>query len=171
MSTLLTLFVYFFIELFFKFYYDYFSITEIVNSCCMIVISNIISANIIFIIAMFIDNITSFSTFETLYGVIIGFFTGVYIPIGYYPGIIKNVFFFFPLTQTTSVLRQINTNSITTNILNNYQSDLHSILYETFGIHLKFNDGLITLKGQFIFIFITIIVLQIITFVLVECKQ
>lgn len=170
-STLLTLFVYFFIELFFKFYYDYFSITEIVNSCCMIVISNIISANIIFIIAMFIDNITSFSTFETLYGVIIGFFTGVYIPIGYYPGIIKNVFFFFPLTQTTSVLRQINTNSITTNILNNYQSDLHSILYETFGIHLKFNDGLITLKGQFIFIFITIIVLQIITFVLVECKQ
>lgn len=170
-STLLTLFVYFFIELFFKLYYDYFSLTEVINSCQVIIISNVISANIIFIIAMFISNITSFSTFETLYGVIIGFFTGVYIPIGYYPNIVKDVFFFFPLTQITSVLRQINTNRITTNILVNYQGDLHCILYETFGIHLRFNNSLITLNGQFIFIFLTIVVLQIITFILIEYKE
>lgn len=170
-STILTLFIYIFIEIFFKFYYDYFSINEIINSCQMIMISNIISSNIIFIIAMFINNITSFSTFETLYGVIIGFFTGVYIPIGYYPNIIKNIFFFFPLTQTTSILRQINTNEITSNILSNYQKNLHSILYETFGIHLKFQNNIITLNNQFIFIFVTIIILQIITFILIEYKN
>lgn len=170
-STILTLFIYFLVEIFFKIYYDYFSITEIINSCEMIIISNIISSNIIFIIAMFINNITSFSTFETLYGVIIGFFTGVYIPIGYYPSIIKNIFFFFPLTQTTSILRQINTNKITANILSNYQKDLHSILYETFGIHLKLQDSVITLSNQFIFIFVTIISLQIITFILIEYKS
>lgn len=170
-STLLTLFVYFFVELFFKVYYEYFSITEIINSCQLIIISNIISSNLIFIIAMFINNITSFSTFETLYGVIIGFFTGVYIPIGYYPVIIKNIFFFFPLTQTTSILRQINTNQITTNILKNYQKETHNILYEIFGIHLKFNDNIITLNNQFLFIFITIIVLQIITVILIEYKE
>ena len=90
MSTLVTLVVYFFVELFFYLYYDYFSFSEIINSCQMIIISNIISSNIIFIIAMFINHITSFSTFETLYGVIIGFVTGVYIPVGYYPTIIRD---------------------------------------------------------------------------------
>lgn len=170
-STLLTLFVYFFVELFFKIYYDYFSITEIINSCQMIILSNIISSNLIFILAMFIKNITSFSTFETLYGVIIGFFTGVYIPIGYYPTIIKNMFFFFPLTQTTSLLRQINTNKIAANILNNYPSETHNVLYETFGIHLKFNDWVITLREQFIFMITIIIILQIITLLLIKYKR
>lgn len=170
-STILTLFVYFFVELFFKIYYDYFSITEMINSCQMIIISNIISSNLIFILVMFMNNITSFSTFETLYGVIIGFFTGVYIPIGYYPVIIKNIFFFFPLAQTTSIVRQINTNGITTNILSHYPNEFHYILYETFGIHLKWNDFVITLNGQFVFIFITIIILQIITLLLIEYKS
>lgn len=170
-STLLSLFIYFFVELFFMIYYDYFSISEIINSCQIIIISNIISSNIIFIIAIFINNITSFSTFETLYGVVIGFFTGVYIPIGYYPGFIKNLFFFFPLTQTTSILRQINTNDIAAKILSHYPKKSHGILYETFGIHLKFNDYVITLNSQFVFIVITIIILQIITFILIEYKK
>ena len=47
------------------------------------------------IVALMIRSFTSFSTFETLYGVVIGFFTGVYIPIGYYPTIIRNIFFYF----------------------------------------------------------------------------
>lgn len=170
-STLLTLFVYFLTELFFYVYYDYFSITEIINSCQIIIISNIIASNIIFIIAIFIKNITSFSTFETLYGVIIGFFTGVYIPIGYYPRIIQNIFFFFPLTQTTSLLRQINTNKITTHILNTYPKELHDVLYQTFGIHLTFNKLAITLTNQFMIISITIVLLQLITLILIRHKR
>jgi len=170
-STALTFFVYFFVELFFYVSYDYFSITEVINSSEMIVLSNIISSNIIFIIAMFLHNITSFSTFETLYGVIIGFFTGVYIPIGYYPTIIKNIFFFFPLTQTTSILRQINTNEITTSILTHYPVKTHSTLYETFGIHLTFCDRVITLHGQFLFLIAFLLILQILTVVLIQYKK
>lgn len=170
-STLFTIFIFFCTELFFYISYDYFSITEIINSSLMIIISNIISSNLIFIIAIFIKNITSFSTFETLYGVIIGFFTGVYIPIGYYPNVIKNIFFFFPLTQTTSILRQINTYKITSNILSSYPKELHGVLYKTFGIYLTFNDVAITLNHQFLFIFITIIILQIITFILINYKR
>lgn len=170
-STGITLLIYSFTELFFYLSYDYFSIIEIINSCQIIIISNIIAANIIFIIAIFIKNITSFSTFETLYGVIIGFFTGVYIPIGYYPSIIKNIFFFFPLTQTTSLLRQINTNKITTNILRNYNKELHPILYKTFGIQLTLNEKVITITNQFIFIALTIIVLQLITLFLIKYEK
>lgn len=170
-STLLTLFVYFLTELFFYFYYDYFSIVEIINSCQIIMISNIIASNIIFIIAIFIKNITSFSTFETLYGVIIGFFTGVYIPIGYYPKMIQNIFFFFPLTQATSLLRQINTNQITSHILTNYPKDLHHILYQTFGIHLTFNEKTIVMAHQFVMIAVIIVLLQIITFILLKYKR
>jgi len=170
-STFITLFIYLGIELFFYIHYHYFEITEIINCCQLITLSNIIASNIIFIIAIFIQNITSFSTFETLYGVIIGFFTGVYIPIGYYPNMIKNIFFFFPLTQTTSLLRQVNTNQIVIDILSTYPKNTHHILYQTFGIHLTFNGHDITLNNQFLFISITIILLQIITFILVKHKN
>ena len=88
-------------------YQSFNSVQNVLLSFVIILDSNIIASLLILIIALEINNFTSFSTFETLYGVVIGFFTGVYIPIGYYPLIIRNVFFYFPLCQTTSLLRNI----------------------------------------------------------------
>ena len=104
-----------------------------------------------------IRSFTSFSTFEMLYGVVIGFFTGVYIPIGYYPEIIRNIFFYFPLCQTTSLLRNIQTNTITNIILENYPKDQHSVLYDTFGVHLSFYHQTFTINEQLWMIFIVIV--------------
>jgi len=167
-STFLTLLIYFGVEIFFNIYYDSFSIKGIISACFLIVVSNIVSSHLIFLIALFLPNITSFSTFETLYGVVIGFFTGVYIPIGYYPNLIRNVFFFFPLTQTTSMLRQVNTNGITPQILVNYPKEIHSILYETFGIHLNFEGHVMLFHQQLLGIFFMILLMQILTYFLIQ---
>ena len=140
-SMIITLLIYIFIELFFiSYYHNINSFKTIFYSILIITSSNIISSLLILIIALFINNFNSFATFQTLYGVVIGFFTGVYIPIGYYPTIIRNIFFYFPLCQTTSLLRNINTHNITNNILKNYPTNIHHILYETFGIIIPFNN-------------------------------
>ena len=104
-----------------------FSYQRILYSILTIFLSNMISSLLVVIVAILLKSQTSFSTFETLYGVVIGFFTGVYIPIGYYPDLIRNIFFYFPLCQTTSILRNMETKSVVTEILKNYPKEGHHI--------------------------------------------
>ena len=72
-STIITLIAYIGIELFLILNYQYYSSLEtIVYSILIIFSSNIISSLLILIIAFCINNFTSFATFQTLYGVVIG---------------------------------------------------------------------------------------------------
>ena len=160
------------IELFFMCYYNVINdFNTLFYSFLILFCSNIIASLLILIIALGIHNFTSFSTFETLYGVVIGFFTGVYIPIGYYPSIIRNLFFYFPLCQTTSVLRNIQSKSISLTILENYPSETHHILYETFGIHLTLNERTIMFETQIKMIIVAIFLLNFILIFLISFKK
>ena len=171
-SMVIPLFVYFGIEAFFVFaYQDVSSFSTVIFSVFIIFCSNIISSLLMLIVALMIRSFTSFSTFETLYGVVIGFFTGVYIPIGYYPTIIRNIFFYFPLCQTTSLLRNVQTDSITSIILKNYPKSQHSLLYETFGVHLSFHDYTFSINEQLWMIFIVIILLNLVLLFLLQIKR
>lgn len=171
-SMIITIISYLGIEIFFILHYNYHSsLSVIISSLFIITLSNIIATLLILITALKLNNFNSFSTFQTLYGVVIGFFTGVYIPIGYYPKIIRNIFFYFPLCQTTSILRNIQTNNITTDILNHYPTNTHHILYETFGIHLTFNNYLISIQKQIYMLFIVIILLNLIIIFIINFNR
>ena len=171
-SMVITLFVYFGIEAFFVFaYQDVSSFSTVIFSVFIIFCSNIISSLLMLIVALMIRSFTSFSTFETLYGVVIGFFTGVYIPIGYYPTIIRNIFFYFPLCQTTSLLRNIQTDAITSIILKDYPKGQHNLLYETFGVHLSFHHQTFTINEQLWMIFIVIVLLNLVLLFLLQIKR
>ena len=171
-STIITFLVYIGIELFFHIkYHDIASSEMILKSISIIFFSNIIATLILIIIALGIKTITSFSTFETLYGVVIGFFIGVYIPIGYYPNIIRNIFFYFPLCQTTSILRNIETTSITKKILALYPKEQHSVLYETFGIHLTFQEKSVTITYQIKMLLVALLLLNIILLWIIYKKR
>ena len=171
-SMVITLFVYFGIEAFFAFaYQDVSSFSTVIFSVFIIFCSNIISSLLMLIVALMIRSFTSFSTFETLYGVVIGFFTGVYIPIGYYPTIIRNIFFYFPLCQTTSLLRNIQTDAITSIILKGYPQGQHNLLYETFGVHLSFHHQTFSINEQLWMIFIVIVLLNLVLLFLLQIKR
>lgn len=171
-SMIITLFVYLGIELFFIFVYqDVSSFFTVVFSIFTIFCSNIISSLLMLIVALMIRSFTSFSTFETLYGVVIGFFTGVYIPIGYYPTIIRNVFFYFPLCQTTSLLRNIQTDTITGVILKDYPKSQRGLLYETFGVHLSFHHQTLTINEQLWMMFVVIVLLNLVLLFLLQIKR
>lgn len=139
-----------------------FSYQRILYSILTIFLSNMISSLLVVIVAILLKSQTSFSTFETLYGVVIGFFTGVYIPIGYYPDLIRNIFFYFPLCQTTSILRNMETKSVVTEILKNYPKEGHHILYETFGINLTFKGEVISIPDQLKMLLVCFLLLNVI---------
>ena len=171
-STIISYIFYFLIILFFIMKYnDYPTTLEINLSLLIIFISNLLSSSIIFIISFFINNFNSFTTFETLYGVVIGFFTGVYIPIGYYPDIIRNIFFYFPLCQTTSLLRKVNTAIVSEEILSKYPKEVHSVLYETFGIDLVSFKKVLNFNQTMLFIIIALIILQLVIILYHKLKE
>ena len=171
-SMIITMIVYIGIEIFF--YISYQSVPTtiiIIKSITTLFFSNLIASLLILVIALGIKSFTSFSTFETLYGVVIGFFTGVYIPIGYYPTIVRNIFFYFPLCQTTSILRNIQTSSVVDSILENYPEGQHSILYETFGVHLTFQNESISLPEQWKMVMILFLLLNVILLFIISIKK
>lgn len=171
-SMIITMIVYIGIEIFF--YISYQSVPTtiiIIKSITTLFFSNLIASLLILVIALGIKSFTSFSTFETLYGVVIGFFTGVYIPIGYYPTIVRNIFFYFPLCQTTSILRNIQTSSVVDSILENYPESQHSILYETFGVHLTFQNESISLPDQWKMVMILFLLLNVILLFVISIRK
>lgn len=171
-SMIITMIVYIGIEIFFYIAYQSVPTTmTMIKSITTLFVSNLIASLLILVIALGIKSFTSFSTFETLYGVVIGFFTGVYIPIGYYPTIIRNIFFYFPLCQTTSILRNIQTSSVVDSILENYPENQHSILYETFGVHLTFQNESISLPEQWKMVMILFLLLNVILLFIISIKK
>lgn len=171
-SMIITLIVYVGMEIFF--YISYQSVPTtiiIIKSITTLFFSNLIASLLILVIALEIKSFTSFSTFETLYGVVIGFFNGVYIPIGYYPTIVRNIFFYFPLCQTTSILRNIQTSSVVDSILENYPESQHSILYETFGVHLTFQNESISLPDQWKMVMILFLLLNVILLFIISIRK
>lgn len=110
-SILITLLSFLFILLFFHYqYHSQLSFQEFIWMVELISLTSFLSALILFSFSLCFHSMTSFSSFGNLFGVMIGFLTGVYIPIGYYPTAIQNGLFLFPLSQTTSLMRQVMSN-------------------------------------------------------------
>lgn len=143
----------------------------ILSSCFIILLSSVLAANMIFSIAFFIRTCVSFSNFGNLLGVTIGFFTGVYIPIGYYPEIIRTIFFYFPLCQITSLLRNINTADTLQSILTLYPENTHYIIKETFGLTLTMNHHSFSIFSQIIFLFISFLLSILVVILFINYKK
>ena len=69
------------------------------------------NTSMVFFFAYFFTTESAFGTASTLLGTLIGFVTGIYIPIGVLPDSVQWVIKLFPTSHAVVVLRQIMTNS------------------------------------------------------------
>lgn len=123
----------------------------------LLFISAVLSNFVLFTTAVFLKTSSSFSSFGNLYGVVIGFFTGVYIPIGYYPEIIRKISGFFPMAQTASLMRQL----MTAPALSQLEAEVPKaaeVLKETFGVHIFVFSKIGIPSLQYFFLFYSILV-------------
>lgn len=107
----------------------------------VLLLSAVLSNFLLFAIALFLKTGASFSSFGNLYGVVIGFLTGVYIPIGYYPQAIQNLTAFFPMAQTTSLMRQILTEPALEKMKGEFPAQAVDVIEEVFGVRLEIFSG------------------------------
>lgn len=119
------------------------SIIALMKSIGTIFFSSCMNSGLLMCIMKFIKDTTSFSTFGNLYGMMCGFLAGSYLPYAMYPKRLRNILFYFPPMQLTSIIRQL--------YLSVYTEGERAIgepLYETFGVILTKGNRLITQREQ-----------------------
>ncbi len=105
--------------------------------------SSCMNSGLLICMKKFMKDTTSFSTFGNLYGMMCGFLAGTYLPYAMYPESLRNILFYFPPMQLTSIIRQIH--------LSIYTKDGNAIgkaLYEPYGVLLKKGKIVITMQQQ-----------------------
>lgn len=123
-----------------------------------IAFASCMNAGLLLCVMKFMKDTTSFSTFGNLYGMLCGFLAGTYLPYAMYPQRLRNVLFYFPPMQLTSMMRQINLSVFT-----NGDELIGEFLYQSYGITLMKGGEIITMKEQWsILLFALVIVLLII---------
>ena len=73
----------------------------------MIIISTFMNTAIIFLVVSFFTSSNAFATASTIIGTLIGFLTGIYLPIGQLPEAVQWVVKLFPVSHSAALFRQI----------------------------------------------------------------
>lgn len=82
-------------------------IAAIAKVFCCILLSVLASSSMIFFMVSFFKSQNAFATASTLIGTLIGFLTGIYIPVGSLPEAVQFIVKVFPISHAGSLFRQI----------------------------------------------------------------
>jgi len=83
------------------------SFLGLIKTLGVITLSVLLSSSVVFFIITFIKSNNAFGAVSTVFGSIIGFLMGVYIPIGNLPEGLQSVIKFFPFSHSAVMLRQV----------------------------------------------------------------
>lgn len=86
---------------------EWVSLTVFLQIFGIMVLSVISSSSIVFFIVSFIKTNNAFGTISTILGTLIGFLTGIYIPIGSLPEGVQTVVKCFPVSHSGALFRQV----------------------------------------------------------------
>ncbi len=143
------------------------SMIALIKSIGTIFFSSCMNSGLLLCIMKFMKDTTSFSTFGNLYGMMCGFLAGAYLPYTMYPEYLRNILFYFPPMQLTSIIRQL--------FLSVYTDGAIAIgepLYKLYGVILTKGNRIITLREQWSYlIFALAVVLLIIRLEYMEDKR
>lgn len=83
------------------------SMTAFLKVLGLILLSTITSTSLILFIVSFFKSSNAFATASTIIGTLIGFLTGIYLPVGQLPDAVQLVITIFPVSHSAALLRQV----------------------------------------------------------------
>lgn len=143
------------------------SMIALIKSIGTIFFSSCMNSGLLLCIMKFMKDTTSFSTFGNLYGMMCGFLAAAYLPYTMYPEYLRNILFYFPPMQLTSIIRQLYLSVYTEGV-----TAIGDVLYKPYGVILTKGNRIITMREQWSYlIFALAIVLLIIRLEYMEDKR
>lgn len=144
------------------------------NMLCVIggiFLSVLSSSSIVFFIVSFFNSQNAFATASTVVGTLIGFLTGVYIPVGVLPDAVGNIIRAFPVSYSASYLRTvmmeqpaaISFDGAPASVIEDFNTEL--------GVNFQFGDFTTTLATCVIVMVITAVVFYSLSLLVISKKR
>ncbi len=83
------------------------TMTTLSTTAGLILISALSNTSIVLFLVSFINSSNAFATASTLMGTLIGFLTGIYMPIGQLPAAVQSLIKFIPTSHAAALFRQV----------------------------------------------------------------
>ena len=139
-------------------------LTEVFLIILMTSLSN--SAMILFIVSLFSSE-KAFSTASTIVGTLIGFITGIYLPISMLPDSVQIIVKLFPTSHGISILRQIfmkkqmdiSFADVPTNYINEFKESMGVVYYINDKLVSNTTSIFILIASTIIFFFLAVLIL------------
>lgn len=139
-------------------------LTEVFLIILMTSLSN--SAMILFIVSLFSSE-KAFSTASTIVGTLIGFITGIYLPISMLPDSVQIIVKLFPTSHGISILRQIfmkkqmdiSFADVPTNYINEFKESMGVVYYINDKLVSNTTSVFILIASTIIFFFLAVLIL------------
>jgi multidrug/hemolysin transport system permease protein len=106
----------------------------------IILLSALSSSAMVFFLVSFFSSINAFSTGSTIVGTLIGFLTGIYIPIGNLPDAVQFIVKIFPVTHAGVLFRQVFMAEPLETAFGDLPANVGDSFKEELGIILRFGD-------------------------------
>lgn len=132
------------------------SFAALLKTLGVIFLSVLMSSSVIFLIIAFVKTPNAFGAISTVFGSIIGFLMGVYIPMGNLPSGVQTVIKFFPFAHPAVLMRQVMQGDVID--LNLLPKDDPNDLMRFMGTYLSYNGTILPVWGHiFIILGVTFI--------------
>lgn len=137
----------------------------------LIVICTLSSSSIVLFLVSFFKSNNAFATASTIIGTLIGFLTGVYLPIGQLPESVQLIIKCFPPSHGAVLFRQVMMEAPMTASFNGAPTQLVSDFENTLGVTLKFGDTTVTPLASIIILLVTAAVFYALALINISRKQ
>ena len=123
-----------------------------------ILLSVVCSCSMIFLLTSFFHSQGAFSAASSVLGTMIGFLTGMYIPIGTLPEAIGYVIKFFPLSHTVALTRQIFLEAPMSEAFASVPPEAMQEFQESMGVYYWYGSAKMETWGSIVILLITTVV-------------
>ncbi|WP_455660969.1 ABC transporter permease [Pradoshia sp.] len=106
----------------------------------LILLSVLSSSAMMFLLVSFFSSPNAFTTGSTVIGTLIGFLTGIYIPIGNLPDAVQLIIKIFPVTHAGVLFRQVFMEEPLETAFGNFPADVGDSFKEELGVTLEFGN-------------------------------
>jgi len=137
---------------------DLFSAVSCVKTFLLILLASLASTSIVCFIVSFFKSQNAFNTASTILGVMIGFVTGIYLPVGALPGSAQTIMDVFPLSHAASLFRQTLMDGPMKNVFDGVPAETVQEFNEYMGVTLSIGSYEVTALVSVLILIATVII-------------
>lgn len=146
---------------------NFLGFNELIKAIVFTVINVFSSSCFVFFIATFIHTNSVFSALSTILGTLIGFISGIYLPMGALPNMVQKVVKCFPIAYGTSLMREVYVKDAMDKVFSGAPAKILNEYTNYMGITVSIGEKqvdslekvLILLGSGFIFIILSVVIL------------